>query len=188
MNPEAAIDVDRRRIEALIAALDALDDPRAREPARELVHAVLELHGAGLARLIEIVAVAGAAGGTIVESMARDPAVSGLLLHGLHPQGLKARVRQAVDRLRAVLGARGIRIERVPVAQNEAALTLAGGSNGKAIRMAGLRQEIESAIYALAPDLAALRIDGLAESGEHVAEVAFVPLASIGQRTTAAAP
>jgi hypothetical protein len=41
-----------RRVEALIAALDRIADPAAREPARELLELVLELHTLGLARII----------------------------------------------------------------------------------------------------------------------------------------
>ena len=45
-----------RRVEALIAGLDRIADPAAREPARELLELVLELHTLGLARIIAIVA------------------------------------------------------------------------------------------------------------------------------------
>ena len=59
--------------------------------ARELVQALLELHGATLERALEIVHENDL---TLVDKLADDPLVSNLLiLHGLHPLDLEARVR-----------------------------------------------------------------------------------------------
>lgn len=115
--------------------------------------------------------------------MLLDERVSGLLLlHGLHPQPLEARVKQAVDKLRPQLGTQGIKVELVSVSQEEAKLSLSGGSNGKAIKMTALQQEIERAVFALAPELAAVRIEGSTETDARAVEVAFVPVSSIGRR------
>ncbi len=185
MASDDAVERDERRLAELIAALDALPDPRAREQAKELLQVVIEVHGAGLARLMEIVGAA-EAGSAIVEAMVLDERVAGLLLlHDLHPQPLEVRVKRAVDRLRAQLGTRAIRIELVSVSQGEARLALAGGSNGKAIGMTALRQEIEHAVFALAPDVGAVRIEGLGDAETGAAEVAFIPVASVGRRAAA---
>ncbi len=85
------------QVERLVTELEALPDPRARATARAVVAAVLELHGAGLARLVELVRATGEPGRACIESAARDPAVASLLLlHGLHPVDLPTRVAGAL--------------------------------------------------------------------------------------------
>src|SRR5207302_8925882 len=56
-----------RRIEALVRSMEACADVAAREAARELVRTVLDLHAAGLARLLELAAQSGEPGGGLVE-------------------------------------------------------------------------------------------------------------------------
>ena len=71
------------RVEALLDDLEALADPAARETALELVQALLELYGEGLARIVAPSQSATTAAGA---ALAGDELVSHLLLlHGLHP-------------------------------------------------------------------------------------------------------
>src|SRR5262249_45079396 len=90
-----------RRIEALVRSLETCGDAVARECARELVRTVLDLHAAGLAKLLELAARVGDSGSDLVERFARDPLVSSLLLlHGLHPVPVERRVADALERVR----------------------------------------------------------------------------------------
>src|SRR5438105_12281966 len=99
------------RIETLIVDLEGLSPP-AREKARELLAAVLQLHRAGLARMLELAAPRRA-------ELASDPLVSSLLvLHDLHPRGMAERVAGAVDRARGELA--GCTIEVLSVEQGRA--------------------------------------------------------------------
>lgn len=163
---------DERRIEGLIAALEALDDPRGREQAKELMQAVLELHGAGLARLLEIVADAGDAGRTIIETLALDEQCRAiLLLHGLHPHDLASRLRLAADKMRGLWGAQGIRIEVLSASQEVVRLKLSGNLRNKHAKVN--KSEIEDAIFAFAPEVASIEIEGLPDANVH--EIKFVP-------------
>jgi hypothetical protein len=57
-----ALQTSLHRLTALIAALDALPDPAAREPAREVLELMLDLHGLALTRIVAAVAAHGDAG------------------------------------------------------------------------------------------------------------------------------
>ncbi|MDQ3195677.1 MAG: NifU family protein [Pseudomonadota bacterium] len=167
---------NERRIEELIAALEALDDPRGREQAKELLQVVLDLHGAGLARLLEIVADAGDAGRSIVETLALDEQSRAiLLLHGLHPHDLASRVRQAVDKMRGLFGAQGIKIEVLSASEEAVRLKLSGNVRNKHAKLN--KGEIEQAIFALAPEIAAIEIEGLPDANVH--EIKFMPASAL---------
>lgn len=86
MSDEATRDVERRmeRIEALIQAIEASSDPDGRDAARELVATLLELHHAGLARVLGLLAGAGEAGRAVARACEGDAMVRGMLaLHEL---------------------------------------------------------------------------------------------------------
>ena len=91
------------RIEALIDA-SAAAGPVAHERAEELVRLVVDLYGAGLERLLEILHERGALDGSL-DALAADELVAGLLLvHGLHPYDVTTRVEQALVSVRPYLG------------------------------------------------------------------------------------
>ena len=84
------------RIEGLVARLEN-SDPVTRATARQLVQCVMDLHGAGLARVIEILAEANASSG-LTDSPARDPPGSRMLgLDPLPPEGFQTRCRPRLD-------------------------------------------------------------------------------------------
>jgi Fe-S cluster biogenesis protein NfuA len=171
---ESAVAAQQRRIDELIAALEALDDPRAREPAKELLQVVLDLHTNGLARLMEIVADAGVMDDAMVEAFERDAGVSALLLlHGLHPQDLPTRVSRAVEKMRPLLGAQGIQIELLDAAEEAVRVRVAGRLQGKHNSVGELQQEIERAIFEAAPEAMRVEIAGLPDVNVH--ELRFVP-------------
>jgi Fe-S cluster biogenesis protein NfuA len=163
------IEAQQRRIEELIAALETLDDPHAREPAKELLQVVLDLHTNGLSRLME-----GALDDALIEALERDPQVSALLLlHGLHPQDLPTRVARAVEKMRPLLGAQGIQIELIDAAEEAVAVQVSGRLQGKHNTVAELQQEIERVIFEAAPETMRVEIAGLSEVNVH--ELRFVP-------------
>ncbi len=91
------------RIGALVDLLEAAADPAVRTTAKDLVSTVMELHGVGLERVIEIVSRSGESSPAIVESLTRDPLVGSLLiLHGLHPDDLETRVAKALEKVSGV--------------------------------------------------------------------------------------
>ncbi len=162
---EQTIEHSVRRIEALITALDALPDPAAREPARELLAVVLDLHGLALARIGALVA-ASEGGVALLERLAADEAASAvLLLHGLHPNPVEARVGHAVNALQPEFEAQGLGLKLI---QSSAGLArvrvrwISQTPSSDAAEM--LRTKIETAIFDAAPDLEALEIEGLDEA------------------------
>ena len=151
------------RIEQLVGALGAAG-PVARDRAEELVRVVVELYGAGLERLLEIVDDGGALTESTVDALANDDLVSGLLVvHGLHPYGVVERVQRALESVRPYLGSHGGDVELLGVADGpEGAvvrLRLLGHCDGCAGSTATLQSAVEGAIEAAAPEVVAVDVE-----------------------------
>ena len=140
-----------RRVEILVDVLEHAADSPVRAAARELMQTLLELHRAGLARLLE------AAGPAVAEGCARDELVGGLLLlHDLHPVDFETRVRRAVEQVRPRLQAQGADAELLGVVDGTVRLRLRRGSASSA---PSLRRPLEEAIGEAAPDAVAVDIE-----------------------------
>lgn len=150
------------RVEELIAALEAAPDPAVREQARELIQTLLELHGAGLERILSVIYDSGAAGSGMIDELGRDQLVSSLLLvHGLHPLDLETRVRHALEAVRPRLGLHGGSVELVEVSEDGAVrIRLEGNCHGCPSSRITLHGTIEEELYAVAPDITSLQVDG----------------------------
>jgi Fe-S cluster biogenesis protein NfuA len=149
------------RIEQLIDALGA-GGPAARDRAEELVRVVVELYGAGLERLLELVDAGGALTESTVDALADDGLVSGLLVvHGLHPYGVAERVERALESVRPYLRSHGGDVELLGVDDSAdgsvVGLRLLGHCDGCAGSTATLRSAVEEAVEAAAPEV--VRID-----------------------------
>jgi Fe-S cluster biogenesis protein NfuA len=149
------------RLDALLQEVDHLADPQARDDVRELVRAVLDLHGAGLARVLDHLGDAGAAGDAIRDDLARDEVVGGLfLLHGLHPLDFEARVLGALEQVRPRLRAHGGGVELLGAVDGVVRLRLTGNCHGCPSSAATMRQTVEEAILGQAPDAVAIEVEG----------------------------
>jgi Fe-S cluster biogenesis protein NfuA len=154
-----------QRLDALLRDAERFPDPVAREHMREMVRAVLQLHAAGLGRVLDRLAEAGEPGAAILDDCARDEIVSGLLLlHGMHPLDLEARVGQALDAVRPALAGHGGSVTLLAVEDGVVRLRLEGNCHGCPSSAATMRQTIEEAILAKAPDVGAIEVEGLVES------------------------
>jgi Fe-S cluster biogenesis protein NfuA len=150
------------RLETLIQQAERLVDPAARTCARELVQALLELHALGLGRLLDRVASMNGAGESVLAACTADEIISGLLLlHGLHPLGLEERVRQAIERLEPQLRKREVEIELLGVDDDIVQLRVDPSRDGCPSTLVSLRKVIEESVYAFAPDVLAIEIEGL---------------------------
>src|SRR5690349_21380757 len=86
-----------QRLDALIQEAERFADPVVQARTREIVGALLELHGAGLEKILEHVAGIGEDGLAAIDALARDELVGSLLLlHGLHPLDVETRVLGAL--------------------------------------------------------------------------------------------
>jgi Fe-S cluster biogenesis protein NfuA len=148
------------RLESLLHEAERFPDPGARAHAREVVQALLDLHGAGLERMLEKIADAGPQGLALIDSLAEDDLIGSLLvLYGLHPLDLETRVRLALDRVRPYLRSHGGGVELLGVAEGVVRLRMQGSCDGCPLSAATLRSAIEEAIHDKAPDVTAIQVE-----------------------------
>jgi hypothetical protein len=156
-------------IETVIRQIEAAGDPNVRTAARELVQLVMELHGSGLERILEILRSKGEAGDSTLESLGRDDMVSSLLvLYGLHPLSIDERVKEALEKVNRQIRARSATVELLSLTDGALHLNLKANGHGPA-----LKEIIEGAIYQAAPDITSLTIDGAED------KQGFVPLETL---------
>lgn len=148
---EETLEQTLARLDALTGALEMVGDAKAREAARELLALLLDLHGRAFERLHAIIAES-RDGAALVDRIVEDRNISAiLLLHGLHPKSVEARLREVIARMREQWSAHGLSVELVSAGQAFAIVQLRG--NGRAEPSERLRLEIENALTDAAPDL-----------------------------------
>jgi Fe-S cluster biogenesis protein NfuA len=164
------------RIEELIQEVSTFSDPQARATTEELLQALMDMYGEGLARILELTDQSTATGSALIEEFARDDLVSSLfLLHDLHPIAIETRITRALSEVRPYLKSHGGNVEFIKVEDGIAYLRLEGSCQGCSASTATLKQTIEEAVYNAAPDLNGLQVEGVADPPRHVAPVTFVP-------------
>jgi|SRR5580704_8144 hypothetical protein len=159
------------RIEGLVQKLESSADPAFRSSARELIQCLMELHGTGLERILEIVASRGDAGVGLIDSLARDELVSSILvLYGLHPDGFETRVMRALDKVRPVLRERGAGVEALEATESLVRVKITGAGSKE------LETAVRNALFESAPDAGEVVIEG---GKGRAAGSNFVPLSSL---------
>lgn len=162
--------------ETLLQELDRLADPAARDLVQQLVQSIMQFHGDGLTRIVELLGQAGD-GDSLVCSLANDELVGSLLLlYGLHPLDLETRVRQALDKVRPMLDSHGGDVHLLSVEGGLVRLRLEGSCNGCPSSSLTLKNAIEEAIYEAAADLTGLEVVGVVDESP---PSGFVPLETI---------
>src|SRR4029078_11218369 len=97
------------RVEALLAQPRSQAGPQVAATAEELVGCLVELYGAGLARITEIV---GEEEPELIDKLVADPLVARLLLaRDRHPLDTSTRVRRAVEEVLPQLGSHAGNVE-----------------------------------------------------------------------------
>ena len=143
----------RDRVEALLDEVEGFP-PAQREVATELVQALLDMYGEGLAKIV-------AAGSVPVE----DELVAHLLLlHGLHPIPVEERVMGALDSVRPYLAAHGGGVELLGVDEGVVRLRLEGACHGCPSSSLTLRAAVEEAVIKAAPDVERIDAEGAVEA------------------------
>src|SRR5689334_18314742 len=95
-------------LERLLEQVSAIPDSAARDTTSRIIQSLMDFHGAGLSRILEHLAHAGENGRQLMNDLAADDLVSGLLLlYGLHPLDLETRVKAALEKVRPHLGSHG---------------------------------------------------------------------------------
>ncbi len=156
------IEQQMQRVDELVQAIETWADPNLRAKAVELVQTLMDFHGAGIDRMMEITANAGAAGYAIFDDFARDDLVGNLLLlYGLHPLEIETRIANALEKVRPSLNLHEGGVELLSVKDGVVYLRLEGNCDGCPSSALTLKHTIEEAIYAAAPDVISIEVEGV---------------------------
>jgi Fe-S cluster biogenesis protein NfuA/nitrite reductase/ring-hydroxylating ferredoxin subunit len=159
--PAAAAQTPVADVERLLADLEALPDPFARQTATAAVQGLVELYGAALDRMVEEIAARD--DGELAAVLADDELVAHvLLIHGLHPVPVEDRVNEALDSVRPYLESHGGSVQLLSVHGTAVRLRLDGSCSGCPSSSMTLKLAIENAIRKSAPEVE----DVIAEESE----------------------
>jgi Fe-S cluster biogenesis protein NfuA len=151
-----------KQIQKLIEQIEAFPDSNARELLHECLQNVLALYGDGLARVLQLVHNAGTDGEKVRDALIRDKLVRGLLLiHGLHPQSLEARLQEALGKIRPYLQSHGGNVELLALENDVAKLRLQGTCKTCPSSTITLELAVRQAIEAACPDLLGFEVEGV---------------------------
>ena len=150
------------RIEEILASLRARDGGAA-DAAEELVRLLVGLYGDGLSHIVAALAGDGEAGRAMLGQLADDPVVEGLLmLHGLHPLDVDARIQRALDRVRPYLGSHAGGVQYLGVSEEGVArLRLEGTCHGCPSSTVTVKLAIEGAVQEAAPEVTEVVVEGM---------------------------
>jgi Fe-S cluster biogenesis protein NfuA len=135
------------RLEHLIGELETLEGA-AGATALQTAQTLVEVYGEGLARLVNRLEA------PRVLELAEDEMVAHLLLvHGLHPLDLEARIARALEQVRPYLRSHSGEVELVAIEPPTVRLRLSGSCHGCPSSTVTLRLAIEAAIRKAAPEI-----------------------------------
>lgn len=167
------------RIEALLEDVASFPDPDMRATTEELIQALLDMYGEGLARILELTGQTKASGDALIQAFARDELLASLfLLHDLHPSDVKTRLLSALDDVRPYLKDHGGDVELLSVGDGVVHLRLSGSCQGCFASTNMLKDAIEEAIVGAAPDIDRIEVEDTGQSGQPrgaVKPLTFVP-------------
>ena len=149
------------RVEELLASLRSQGGAAA-DTAEELVRLLVGLYGDGLSHIVASLQAGGQAGRAMLDTLAADPVVEGLLLlHGLHPLDVDARIQRALDQVRPYLGSHAGGVQYLGVRDGVAHLRLEGTCHGCPSSTVTVRLAIEGAVQDAAPEVTEVVVEGM---------------------------
>ena len=163
------------KIEQLVQRISALTDEDARTAALELMQSLMDMHGAGITRVVEVLSESGESGKRSLEELGRDPLICGLLvLYGIHPVPLEERVRKALEKVSPQLRKQSGSAELLAISDGAVSVSIKASGNGCHSSPDALKTIVEQAIREAAPEIVDVIVEGFpsAHSG-------FVPLNTI---------
>jgi Fe-S cluster biogenesis protein NfuA len=147
------------RIEQMLDELQATADPGTYNRAAEVLRLVVELYGAGLARIVHL---ADEQAPDLVDVFASDELIASLLVvHGLHPQALSRRVEAALAGVRPLLATHAGDVELLAIDEEAGVvhLRLVGSCDGCPSSSITLQSAVERAIVEAAPEIVRLEVE-----------------------------
>ena len=152
------------RVEELLAALRTTAGGTVAVAAEELVGLLVGLYGDGLGRIVAMLGEQGEAGAAMLAKLTEDPLVESLLLlHGLHPLDVDARIQRALDRVRPYLGSHAGGVEYLGVTDGVARLRLEGSCHGCPSSTVTVQLAITGAVEEAAPEVTQVVVEGMTE-------------------------
>ena len=156
------VDAIVKKIEISLAELGEAD-PQLRDRTDDVVRLLMQLYGAGLARLMQVV------GPEAAERIAEDRLLASLLLlHGLHPVDAGTRIRDALRRLERKLDGHHLQLAELSEGVVHIRVERNGGHPPPALAGA-----IERAIAECAPDVSGVEIEGLPDAATGLVQIAL---------------
>lgn len=157
-----------QRVDELVQRVNALPDEHARATALELLQSLMDLHGAVIARVVEVLSESGESGRSALSKLGSDPLVCGLLvLYGIHPLTIEERVKRAIEQVQRQLHKPNGSVELLSITDAAVRIKIHGDANGASAEK--LKLAVEQAILEIAPEVVEIVCEGLPPSG-------FVPL------------
>jgi len=175
---DAEFQTQMQQLEALLQEVESISDPAARAKTGQIIQGLMDFHGAGLARIVDRLGQNDPGCVSAMKDLAEDEVVSGLfVLYGLHPQDLSTRVHAALEKVRPYLASHGGNVELLGISDDgEVELQMQGSCHGCPSSAATLKNSIEQAIYEKAPDVTAIRVQGVEEEPKPASKGGFVEL------------
>jgi Fe-S cluster biogenesis protein NfuA len=187
MAQEAAFQKQIQRMGELVEQIESAADPGLRALTKELLESLMAFHGAALERILEFASEAAEPGEAIIRKCGCDDLVSSvLLLYGLHPDPLDARVTRALEKTRPFLETHSATAGLLSVQDDGTVkvrleLKSSGGcdSSGALVKAA-----LEAALQNAAPDAASIVVE---EAGALLRKSGFVSVTQLATGKSMAA-
>ena len=149
------------RVQELTGRLEDLEDDACRDLAEELTGAVVQMYGAGLQRIVELIDE------ETRGRLAADELVAGLLMiHDLYPVPIEERVVAALETVRPYMESHGGNVELLGVEHGIARLRLEGSCKSCRASSSTLELAVRQALQEHAPDLLGMDVEGVVEDEE----------------------
>jgi Fe-S cluster biogenesis protein NfuA len=149
------------KIEELLERATALTDADARATALELVQSFMDLQGAAVSRIVEILSESGESGRSALAKLGKDPMVCGLMvLYGVHPMALEDRVKGAIEQVTPQLRKNSASVELIDVSESAVRIKLETTAHGCGSSPDAAKQLVEQAIREAAPEIAEVMVEG----------------------------
>jgi hypothetical protein len=162
-----------QKIEELIGKLEHAADPATRAAAKELVAALMEVHGGCLARMLEVLERGGEAGQKAMQAFQQDGLIRNLLiLYELHPVGLEERATQAVEQFVKAYSGEGMSVKQLSV--EDGIIRVRYASENKGCGAGALKPMLEARLLDAAPDAAGIYVEDANEDAR-----SFVPVIAL---------
>lgn len=162
------------QIEQLVERVNQLKDATARSTSLELLQSLMDLHGAALARLVEVLSSSGDAGRSSLTKLGSDPLLCGLMvLYGVHPLTLEERVARAIEKIGPHLRKQNGSAELISINENVVRLKIENSGHGCGSSSEGLKDAVKQAILEAAPEVVEIVFEGVSPAPS------FVPISMI---------